>query len=104
MIIKFKPVSDTGEWLLFDNCSELRFNTTWTEVTGDHPDWYDLFGTANELHAYVSMPDDEGEPHRLVRWVRWLAPTVDGLRAHLLVTDGDPVFILNDEGETIDRV
>lgn len=106
MIIKVKTATDSGEWLMFDNCSEVGFDTTLTEVTDANPDYQDLFGYADVLHALVDAFVGEGEPHRLVRWVRWIGPHPETrfLCRQMLVTDQDPVFILNDSGETIDRV
>ena len=107
MIIKAKAAADSGEWLMFDNCSEVGFDTTLTEVTDSNPDYQDLFGYADELHVIVDAFTGKGEPHRLIRWVRWVAPLYErpgDAGTHLLVTDQAPVFILNDSGETIDRV
>ena len=114
-------------WRLWDGCTEVDFSNTWqvlpeAKIPEDckdcrYPD-YDLraeFGYADFLYFLHSgrwctdALHGEDNPYQLARWVAWTGrdlndPEHGSPKRHLLVTDHEPLFILSDSGQTVDRV
>lgn len=112
MIIKFKSDPDKGEWTIYDRCSNVSI-LGWREVPIDengHPsqaidEMYVAFGWG-ELALKDKPVVGKTEGTRLVRAVRWFGPNPesDERTTMLLVTDLEPMYLMSDEGKTLERI
>ena len=114
MMLKFRSDPNSGEWTVYDRCSNVTFESTWQEVPspgengeilGDPiPSMFAVAGWG-ELALREEPIEGRAEGTRVVRWVRWFGPHPEtGQRVSmLLVTDLEPVFLMSDDGTTVDR-
>ncbi len=105
MIIKIRSSFDSGEWTLFDDCHQVRYDTTRIvikpgvsveEAIQEATGWH---GTETVLHVnhdtYLSGVFDEAA---IGQWACWFDS--DG-RGHAIFTD-KPMWLMTDDGETIE--
>lgn len=101
-----KAVCGDGEFDLFEAGTQVSFSTTGVAIPpeGDHSFLEDeRFPQTGRLHVReldsLEPVEGPGGLSRIVRWVRWAQ---DG-HTHLVVT-GRPVYILNDQGDTVEAL
>ena len=113
-MLKFRSSDDSGEWTVYDRCRNVVFESTWQEVplSGENgeilgdpiPGMFAVAGWGElALREQPILGRTEGT--RCVRWVRWMGPHPESGDAcmMLLVTDLEPVFLMSDDGTTVDR-
>ena len=113
MMIKLNTGS--GEWSLFDQCRNVICNKTLvgipvgtaiSEFIRDTLGWE--IDTIHVCHDLKPMYDSEtydryglGDSSKVLGFVvRW--DSVDG--SHMLFTDSNDIYLMSDEGETIERI
>lgn len=97
----------TSQWTLFDNCWDVSYDNTWQTIpegTALDTGIMELRGwDAEHLHVYhgMTLTDAPGGGRGVIgRLLRWQDP--QGM--HILFTDAPEVYILNDAGDTLERL
>ena len=115
MMIKFRSDPNSGEWTIYDHCKNVVFESTWQEVPAPGENGEFLGGPINDMFSVAGWGElalreepIEGRVKgtRLVRWVRWMGPHPETGQAcmMLLVSDMEPMFLMSDEGKTLERI
>lgn len=108
-----KAYKGDGEWQLWQADFELQFlggNTEIWVAEHDHDYWVDERFPTDDVDMLLHVNDPNGlrapakngdlsEPGVFVRWVKWYTSP----QTFMLVTNG-PIYILNDEGRTIEAL
>lgn len=102
-----KAARGNGQWQLWQADFELQFlgHNSGVVVPSTDPDLWDHEHIPTDDVDRLIFLDPEGWTRKsdavemMVRWVKWYTSP----ETHLLVTNG-PVYILNDDGQTIEAL
>ncbi len=107
MLIKARSSSDSGEWVIFDDCHKVRYDTTRITIPGGtsvEAAIQEATGWPNPdicLHVFHDQYDcGDYTSDAVGQWACWFDS--DG-RGHVVFTD-KPMWLMNDAGETIESM
>lgn len=107
MMIKLRTSTESGEWAIFDQCRDVQYDSTAISIPVDSDvsrAIKDISGwdarVTHLFHDLEPVQHPGGEYGIIGRLIRWESP--DG--SHLIFTDAPDVFLMNDDGATVDRI